>query len=245
MGREKNVPVYPARYEKRATRVKRARAAKRRTTTHPAAPRLFWAAGFIIVFHHLQAWVNVIVDLLQQQQLAWGTNQSALSVCISPPYYPGPLWWGASWPSRSSDRKCNFKRWAPHISYVTYMGKKKRKTHLTTPSPASCIKVDNSLLFSISLCHLTSQLAVPKRKPNMQPPLVSKLELEFLLQELCQAWVHLHLWFWGILPSRNPLKKLQQMFPTTQLAHLQGSAVAQLALHQVSSLPWTIINHPW
>jgi len=45
----------------------------------------------------------------------------------------------------------------------------------------------------------------------MQPPLVSKLELEFLLQELCQAWVHLH---------------------------LQGSAVAQLALHQVSSLPF-------
>ena len=35
-------------------RVKRARAARRRTTTHPSAPRLFWAAGFIIVFHHLQ-----------------------------------------------------------------------------------------------------------------------------------------------------------------------------------------------
>ena len=46
------------------------------------------------------------------------------------------------------------------------MGKKKRKTHLTTPSPASCIKVDNGLLLSIGLCHLTSQIAVPKRKPQ-------------------------------------------------------------------------------
>jgi len=44
----------PARYEKSATRVKRARAVKRSTTTHPPAPRLFWAAGFIIVFHHLR-----------------------------------------------------------------------------------------------------------------------------------------------------------------------------------------------
>ena len=40
------------------------------------------------------------------------------------------------------------------------MGKKKRtlfknNSHLTTPSPTSCIKVDNSLLFSIGLTHLT------------------------------------------------------------------------------------------
>ena len=49
---------------------------------------------------------------------------------------------------------------------MTYVEKKKRKTHFTTPSPAGCIKVHNSLLLSIRLCHLTSQIAIPSRKPD-------------------------------------------------------------------------------
>ena len=54
--------------------------------------------------------------------------------------------------------------------------KKKRgmiPSHLTTPSPISCIKVDYSLLFSIGLCHLRSDIICYKRKlmsPHLRFP---------------------------------------------------------------------------
>merc|ERR1719167_827028 len=38
-------------------------------------------------------------------------------------------------------------------------------THLTTSSPVGCVKVDHSLLFSISLCHL---LRFPRRSWNFR-----------------------------------------------------------------------------
>ena len=56
------------------------------------------------------------------------------------------------------------------IGYPIASSKLKRKvmiaSYLTTPSPASCVKVDHSLLFSICFCHLTSKIVIHNRKPS-------------------------------------------------------------------------------
>ena len=59
-----------------------------------------------------------------------------------------------------------FQKTSPAHIICDIWERKRGSTHLTTPSPASCIKVDNGLLLSIGLCHLTSQIAVPSRKPD-------------------------------------------------------------------------------
>ena len=131
------------------------------------------------------------------------------------------------------------------IGYPIASSKLKRKvmiaSYITTPSPASCVKVDHSLLFSICFCHLTSKIVIHIRKPSSYS---THLRFPSWSWDFCcrsNAWLGFILTFdrkidlQGILP-----KNLQQI--STQQAHLLGLAWAQLALHQAFSLPWTI-NH--